>query len=142
MIVVILLAILISFYMARSISRPVIAVSRRMERMSEGVLNDPPLVTKLKDEVGQQIHSINKMREEMQRILADTLTISRQVNNRSTNLSDTSEIVSDSTNQIAATMEQLAAGSEAQANTASNMAEMVGTFLRKFNMQTKPVDKL
>ncbi|HJF31716.1 MAG TPA: methyl-accepting chemotaxis protein [Sporosarcina psychrophila] len=131
MIVVILLAILISFYMARSISRPVIAVSRRMERMSEGVLNDPPLVTKLKDEVGQQINSINKMREEMQRILADTLTISRQVNNRSTNLSDTSEIVSDSTNQIAATMEQLAAGSEAQANTASNMAEMVGTFFEE-----------
>ena len=127
-IVVIFLAILISFYVARSISRPVVAVSQRMERMAEGILNDPPLETKLKDEVGQQIHSINKMRDEMQRILADSLTISRQVNSRSTELSETSGIVSDSTSQIAATMEQLAAGSEAQANTASNMAEMVGTF--------------
>lgn len=127
-IVVILLAVLISFYMARSISRPVVAVSQRMERMAEGILNDPPLETKLKDEVGQQIHSINKMRDEMQHILVDSLTISRQVNSRSTALSETSGIVSDSTSQIAATMEQLAAGSEAQANTASNMAEMVGTF--------------
>lgn len=104
---VVLLAVAISFYMARSISRPVVMVSRRMERMAEGILNDPPLETKLKDEVGQQIHSINKMREAMQGILADTLAISRQVNGRSTELTDTSAIVSDSTNQIAATMEQL-----------------------------------
>ncbi len=125
-ILIILLAVIISFYIARSISLPVVMVSQRMERMAEGILNDPPLETKLLDEVGQQIHSINKMREAMQNILADTLTISRQVNSRSTELTETSAIVSDSTNQIAATMEQLAAGSEAQANTASNMAEMVG----------------
>lgn len=125
--VVVLLAVLISFYMARSISRPVVAVTQRMERMAEGILNDSLLETRLKDEVGQQIHSINKMREAMQGILAETLVISRRVNSRSTELSDTSGIVSDSTSQIAATMEQLAAGSEAQANTASNMAEMVGT---------------
>ena len=125
-ILIILLAVVISFFMARSISRPVVMVSQRMERMAEGILNDPPLETKLKDEVGQQIHSINKMREAMQGILADTLAISRQVNSRSTDMTETSAIVGDSTNQIAATMEQLAAGSEAQANTASNMAEMVG----------------
>lgn len=125
-ILVILLAVIISFFMARSISRPVVMVSQRMERMAEGILNDPPLQTKLKDEVGQQVHSINKMREAMQNILIDTLAISRQVNGRGIELTETSAIVSDSTNQIAATMEQLAAGSEAQANTASNMAEMVG----------------
>jgi len=94
-IVVILLAILISFYMARSISIPVVAVSQRMERMAEGIMNDLPLETRMKDEVGQQIHSINKMRDEMQRILSDSLTISRQVNSKSAELSKTSGIVSD-----------------------------------------------
>ncbi|WP_203245889.1 methyl-accepting chemotaxis protein [Sporosarcina beigongshangi] len=126
-IIVILAGLAISYFMARSISRPIVTVSTRMERMAEGIFNDEPLETKRKDEVGQQIHSINKMRESIQRILTDTLAISRQVNGRSTELTETSVVVSDSTNQIAATMEQLAAGSEAQANTASNMAEMVGT---------------
>ena len=125
--IVIVLAIAISLYMARSISRPVITVSQRMERMAEGILNDPPLETTLKDEVGQQIHAINKMKDQMQQTLLGTLSISRQVNNRSTDLSEMAGVVSDSTSQIAATMEQLAAGSEAQANTASNMAEMVGS---------------
>ena len=54
--------------------------------------------------------------------------IAHQVNERSTSLTEATGVVSDSSNQIAATMEQLAAGSEAQAHTASNMAEMVGNF--------------
>lgn len=125
---VILAGIAISYFMARNISAPVIAVSERIGRMSEGYLNDPPLETKRKDEVGQQVHSINTMRERFQSTLSGTLDISRTLNSSSEQLLTATDTVSDSSTQIAATMEQLAAGAEAQANTATNMAEMVGDF--------------
>lgn len=125
---VILAGIAVSYFMARNIARPVLAVSQRMGRMSEGYLNDQPLETKRKDEVGQQVHSINTMRERFQSTLYGTLDISRKLNNSSDQLLKATDTVSDSSAQIAATMEQLAAGAEAQANTATNMAEMVGDF--------------
>lgn len=127
-IIVILASLGIAIFMARNISKPIIAVSDRMGRMAEGIFNDAPLETNRKDEIGQQVNSINEMRARIQEILLGTLGIAREVNNRSTNLSEATGTVSDSANQIAATMEQLAAGSEAQATTASNMAEMVGAF--------------
>ena len=127
-IVVILLGAGISYFMSSSISKPIITVSRRVERMAEGILNDEPLVTTRKDEIGQQIHSINEMKERMQETLFGTLKIARQVNGQSSSLTETTGAVSDASNQIAATMEELAAGAEAQAHTASNMAEMVGSF--------------
>lgn len=127
-IIVIIAGIVISYFMARSISRPIMAVSERMGRMSEGYLNDEPLETKRQDEVGQQVHSINTMRERFQSTLYGTLDISRKLNNSSNQLLSATDAVSDSSTQIAATMEQLAAGAEAQANTATNMAEMVGDF--------------
>ena len=126
--VVILLGLGIGYLTARNISRPIVTVSGRMERMAQGILNDGPLETIRKDEIGQQINSINEMRKQMQATLLETLIIARQVNGRSANLTEATGNVSDSANQIAATMEELAAGSEAQANTASNMAEMVGNF--------------
>ena len=125
---VIILGLVVSYYMARSIGRPVVAVSERVERMADGYLNDEPLETKRKDEVGQQVHALNTMRERIQGTLFGTLDISRKLNGSSSSLLSATETVSDSSNQIAATMEQLAAGSEAQAHTASNMAEMVGEF--------------
>lgn len=127
-IISITIGVVISYMMARGISRPVIQVSDRVERMAEGYLNDVPLETKRKDELGQQVYAINTMRERIQGTLFGTLNISRQLNESSGELLTSTETVRDSSNQIAATMEQLAAGAEAQANTASNMAEMVGEF--------------
>lgn len=127
-VIVILLGIGISFFMARSISLPIVAVSKRVERMAEGILNDEPLAIDRQDEIGQQVRSINEMRARMQETLFGTLEIARRVNGQSTNLTEITGTVGDASNQIAATMEELAAGAEAQANTASNMAEMVGSF--------------
>lgn len=127
-IVVVLAGIGIGYFMSLNISRPIITVSKRVERMASGILNDEPLKSNRKDEIGQQIHSINEMREKLQEMLHGTLNIARQVNGRSTNLTEATATVSDASSQIAATMQELAAGSEAQANTATNMAEMVGTF--------------
>ena len=127
-IVVVLAGIGIGYFMSLNISRPIITVSERIERMAQGILNDEPLKSNRKDEIGQQIHSINEMREKLQETLHGTLNTARQVSERSTNLTEATATVSDASNQIAATMQELAAGSEAQANTATNMAEMVGNF--------------
>ena len=130
-IVVILSGIGIAYFMSRNISKPIITVSERVERMARGIMNDEPLETNRKDEIGQQIHSINEMREKLQETLNGTLNIARQVSGRSTNLTEATATVSDASNQIAATMQELAAGSEAQANTATNMAEMVANFFEE-----------
>lgn len=130
-VIVLLVAVGIGYFMAMSISRPIVMVSQRVERMAEGIFNDEPLVTKRKDEIGQQIHSINEMRARMQEILLGTLEIARRVNVQSGNLTNTTGTVNDAANQIAATMEELSAGSEAQAHTAADMAEMVVKFFEE-----------
>lgn len=118
----------VSIYLSRNISRPVVEVTERIGRMSEGIFNDPPLKTKRKDEIGDQVRSLNTMREKIQHTLIGTLHNADQLNEHSQELITVTGSVNDAANQIAATMEELAAGSESQAHTASNMAEMVGEF--------------
>lgn len=127
-ILVILISIVAAFLTSSIISKPIKMVMERMVLISNGDLSSKPLATNAKDEVGQLVAATNEMSAQINETLSGTLQIAHQVNERSANLTEATGALSDSSNQIAATMEQLAAGSEAQAHTASNMAEMVGTF--------------
>ena len=136
-ILAVIVGIVMSVYLSRNISRPVVEVTNRIGRMSDGVFNDEPLETKRKDEVGQQVHSLNTMREKIQHTLTGTLHTANQLNDHSQQLISVTGSVNDTTNQIAATMEELAAGAESQAHTASNMAEMVGDFFEDVQQVNK-----
>ena len=127
-ILVVVVSIIAAFVTSSMISTPIKRVMDRMVLIAKGDLSGKPLDTKAQDEVGQLVVATNEMSAQINGILAGTLQIAHQVNERSTSLTEATGVVSDSSNQIAATMEQLAAGSEAQAHTASNMAEMVGNF--------------
>ena len=127
-ILVILVSIVAALITSNIISKPIKMVMDRMKLIANGDLSNQPLESVAKDEVGQLVVATNEMSAQINKILSETLTIAHEVNDRSVNLTEATVTVSDSSNQIAATMEQLAAGSEAQANTASTMAEMVGNF--------------
>ena len=127
-ILVIIISIIAAFFTSSIISKPIKMVMDRMVLIAKGDLSSKPLETNAQDEVGQLVVATNEMSAQINEILLGTLQIAHQVNQRSANLTEATGAVSDSSNQIAATMEQLAAGSEAQAHTASNMAEMVGNF--------------
>ncbi|AOV07011.1 methyl-accepting chemotaxis protein [Sporosarcina ureilytica] len=127
-ILVILISIAAALITSNIISKPINTVMDRMKSIANGDLSGEPLVLNSRDEVGQLVTATNEMSKQMNHMLASTLQIAHQVNERSANLTDATGAVSDSSNQIAATMEQLAAGSEAQASSATNMAEMVGNF--------------
>ncbi len=127
-ILVILVSILAAIFTSNIISKPIKIVMERMNLIAQGDLSNKPLTTNAKDEVGQLVMATNKMSIQINDLLAGTLNIAHQVNERSGNLTTAPGTVSDSSNQIAATMEQLAAAVETQATTATNMAEMVGNF--------------
>lgn len=127
-ILVVLISIGASFITSHIITKPIKLVMDRMVLIAKGDFSGEPLEENAQDEVGQLVVATNEMSTQINGMLAGTLQIAHDVHVRSENLTEATNAVSDSSNQIAATMEQLAAGSEAQANSASNMAEMVGEF--------------
>ncbi|CAM4135678.1 methyl-accepting chemotaxis protein [Lederbergia lenta] len=128
---VIIIGAIVSFIIANTISKPVVTVSQRMERIADGYLNEPPIETKLQDEIGQLIDSVNKMNKEVRTTVSQTLETADLVNEQSSTLSAATLQVNEASDQIAATMEELASGSEAQAGTATTMAEMVSSFFNE-----------
>lgn len=130
-IIVLLLGLAIAWFTAGMISKPIIAVSKRMERIADGNLSDPPIESTLKDEIGQLVHSVNTMSNHIRAMVAETLQVAELVNEQSFNLSASTTQVNEASDQIAATMEELASGTEAQAHTATNMAEMVSGFFQE-----------
>lgn len=127
-ILVIIISIVAAFATSHIITKPIKMVMDRMVLIAKGNLSGKPLETNAQDEVGQLVVATNEMSAQIHDIIYGALQIADRVNVRSVDLTEATGTVSDSSNQIAATMEQLAAGSEAQATTASDMAEMVGNF--------------
>ncbi|MBS4206907.1 methyl-accepting chemotaxis protein [Bacillus sp. FJAT-50079] len=122
----ILLGLIIAFYMANSLSRPIVRVANRMKLIADGDLTHEDLKTRSKDEVGVLIHSVNEMNRQIRAMAVDIGTVSETVKSRSAELSQSAFEVNSGSQQVAITMEELANASETQAQSASDLVESMG----------------
>ena len=128
---------IIALFTANSISKPIKNVMERMKLIASGDLSKEKLVTKTRDEVGQLVNATNDMNQNMRDLLNQINAVSETVSSQSEELTQTAGEVKTGTEQIATTMEELASGFETQANSASNLANIMGTFTIELKRQMK-----
>ena len=130
-VLVILLSTAAALLTANSISKPVRIVMDRMNRMADGDLSGEPLESRSKDEVGQLVTAVNGMGDNTRRLVNEINMVSGSVAGQSEELTQSATEVKAATYQIATTMYELAAGSEAQANHASDLSQIMESFTLK-----------
>lgn len=130
-IIVSILSIIVALITARSIARPVKMLATRMRLIADGDISQEPIQTDSKDEIAQLVHATNDMNEKLHTILYRINEVSTTVAAHSEELTQSASEVKAGTSQVATTMQELAVGSESQADSASQLAEMMNQFAYK-----------
>ncbi|TYR76035.1 methyl-accepting chemotaxis protein [Rossellomorea vietnamensis] len=124
------LGIAILLIINRMISSSLNRVVKTANLISEGKLNADELTYLGKDEVGQLSLAINNMKNNLASMVRDMRKVSETVTEQSATLSQSSLEVREGSSQIAVTMQDLSAGSDQQANSASELNEMMMSFTK------------
>ena len=122
------LGVAILLIINRMISRSLNRVVKTANAISEGKLNAEELTYLGKDEVGQLSLAINNMKNNLASMVGDIRKVSETVTEQSATLSQSSLEVREGSSQIAVTMQDLSAGADQQANSASELNEMMASF--------------
>ncbi|CQR47936.1 Methyl-accepting chemotaxis protein McpB [Paraliobacillus sp. PM-2] len=130
-ILILIIAILTSLYVARIITKPIKSVKERMVTIASGNLQAEPLEIHTKDEVAELVKAMNSMQDNLKEIVAEIQDVSNTVSNQSNQLTQSSDQVKEASDQVAVTMEELSKGSETQANTTSNISVSMIGFAQK-----------
>jgi len=125
------IAIIVELLSARGISRPIITLTERMQRMTNGDLSDPPLQIQSKDEVGQLMEATNTMADILNRLLKHIQTVSNDVAAHSEELLQSTSEVKTGTEQIVTTMTEIASGTDVQASHTADVATSMNDFAGK-----------
>lgn len=126
--VVFIFGTIIAIYTSMVIARPIKQVASRMEAISNGELEAEPIKTKLKDEIGQLVHSVNGMNENLRDMVKQMAVVSDNVTGQSEELTQYADEVMAGSQQIAVTMEELSRGAEDQATSATTLIEKMSKF--------------
>ncbi|MBP3953044.1 methyl-accepting chemotaxis protein [Bacillus sp. YZJH907-2] len=115
-----LLGIVITYFVSNSISKPLVAVSKEINKLSNYDLTkteDAKLqkYTKRKDEVGQITHALEQMRESFGQLINSTGDIAGQVSASSEQLTATSQQAVSAAEEVANTIDEIASGATGQA---------------------------
>ncbi|TFD99618.1 methyl-accepting chemotaxis protein [Jeotgalibacillus salarius] len=127
--IVMLLAIVLSLIIAGQMSKPITMVTKRMKAISRGTLPAEPLKTKSKDEVGQLVHAVNEMNEQLRDLVGGVAGVAVSVLEKGNHLSESAEEVKEGSRQIAVTMNELADGASVQAESSSSLSEKMNGFI-------------
>ncbi|MEN2769036.1 methyl-accepting chemotaxis protein [Ornithinibacillus xuwenensis] len=129
--IVLIIGGVITFFITRRITNPIKTVMERMRLIASGDLSYDDLQTKARDEVGQLVLAANDMNQNMRDLLNQINKVSETVSSQSEELTQSANEVKTGTDQVATTMQELASGSETQANSASDLSSIMGTFVTK-----------
>ncbi|MFJ7646784.1 methyl-accepting chemotaxis protein [Lysinibacillus sp. NPDC097279] len=128
---IVVIAIITALISARLISKPIILITKRMQRITEGVLSEPALIVKTKDEIGQLTEATNTMSQILNDLLKHIQSVSNEVATHSEELMQSATEVKEGTEQIVDTVAEIASGTEVQASNASDVATSMTDFSTK-----------
>ncbi len=130
-ILIFVIAIIVELLSARGISRPIMTLTERMQRMTNGDLSGPPLKIHSKDEVGQLMEATNTMADILNRLLKHIQTVSNDVAAHSEELLQSTSEVKTGTDQIVHTMTEIASGTDELASHTTDVATSMNDFAGK-----------
>ncbi|MEK4083247.1 methyl-accepting chemotaxis protein [Psychrobacillus sp. FSL K6-1415] len=112
----IVVGILISYFIGRSISKPIQKVTAGLEEIAKGNLAIEPIIIKNRDEVGVMATTFNKMSKDLQQIVSSVRDSSMQLAANAEELSASSEESLASSQMVAKSAEEQMVASEQQVN--------------------------
>lgn len=132
-----LIGMLVLMFIVRNIMKPLKELSIFSKRVADGDLTAEPLAIKNNDEIGQLTQAMNEMLDGLKDVIQNVSFVTGRVANQSKALNQSASEVKEGSEQVASTMEQLSSGVEVQANSASNLSEMMENFLTKIKEANK-----
>lgn len=143
------IGIIISYYVGCYLTKPIIAVTNRMESLAQldftiGKHMEAAKNLDRKDEIGTMTRALRHMRDNVCDFIAKTAETAQQVAAASEELTATSQAASVSSEEVAKTIEEIARGASDQAqdteSTAMNMEQM-GDLLEKDGRHIQSLNK-
>lgn len=143
------LGIIISYYVGCYLTKPIIAVTNRMESLAQldftiGKHMEAAKNLDRKDEIGTMTRALRHMRDNVCDFIAKTAETAQHVAAASEELTATSQAASVSSEEVAKTIEEIARGASDQAqdteSTAMNMEQM-GDLLEKDGRHIQSLNK-
>ncbi|RAK23467.1 methyl-accepting chemotaxis protein [Anoxybacillus vitaminiphilus] len=113
-IISVLVGSIISWYISRMISRPVMAIAGAAQKIASGDLTADEIKVKNRDEIGDLAKSFNQMSKNLRELIHQVASSAEQVAASAEELTASAEQTSKAAEQIAATMQDVAAGAEKQ----------------------------
>lgn len=125
----IILGVIIIWFSANLITKPIIKVTEQMGYLADGDLTKEPLLIKSKDEISRLADAMNLLHNNLRNSMKKVSETSETLTSHSEELSQSADEVKMGSEQVASTVQELAAGSETQANNASDLASVMNTFV-------------
>lgn len=138
----IVVSIVLFLYMRKIVTKPIIALSKDVDRLAGGDLTIKPAVASSKDEIGILMTSFNKMVGDLRELVSRVRDSSDDVAASAEELLAGAEQTNKATEQIASTMEELSAGTDEQVsgmNTASHLIQQMSEEFTSISAYTKKV---
>lgn len=110
----VVVSIVLFLYMRKLVTKPIVAISKDVDRLAHGDLTLDPIAAASKDEIGTLITSFNKMVTDLRELVSQVRDSSENVASSAEELLAGAEQTNKATEYIASTMEELAAGTEQQ----------------------------
>ncbi|WP_093334654.1 methyl-accepting chemotaxis protein [Salibacterium halotolerans] len=108
------LIIVLAWFIARSISRPIHKVSEQVQLVAGGDLTGEDIQVKSRDEVGRLAESVNTMKEQLKGLLYQVRESAEMVSASSEELQAGSEEASRASEETSNSIQEVASGSESQ----------------------------
>lgn len=124
----IVLGVTVVFLITRTIRKNLLVAVKMANQIADGNLQGHAVIYNGKDEIGQLINAMNKMKGNLHQIIGHMTNVSGNLSKQSRTLSQYSEEVQQGSQQIASTMQELSSGAEEQANSASELLEQMNEF--------------
>ncbi|KOY81619.1 methyl-accepting chemotaxis protein [Lysinibacillus macroides] len=127
-ILIVLTGIIIAIFVTNGIVKPINLVMKRLQKIAEGDLTDPPFNVKFQDEVAELMKASNFVSENNNRLLQQVKGSAQELHQQVGHIVQSVTEVYNGSEQITETMIELASGAEAQANLASEMVTRMDLF--------------
>ncbi|MBP2242363.1 methyl-accepting chemotaxis protein [Cytobacillus eiseniae] len=119
------IGVMISIFLGRIISKPVVNISGMAKRISEGDLTVDEVKVKNKDEIGELAHSFNQMSHNLRELIHQVGLNAEQVAASSEQLTASAEQTTHATEQITETMQDVADGVNKQVHSVEETSQTI-----------------
>lgn len=122
---IVIVTVVIALYIARSISRPIVTLTEKIGRVSEGDLTVSVEATS-KDEIGNALGSLQNMISKLKEVIGGVISSADQITTASTEMNQSSQQLSEgateqasSAEEVSSSMEEMAASIQQNTDNAS-----------------------